>query len=296
MRDYEILHLKPGASLAEIQQAYRDLVKVWHPDRFSSDPRLQEIANEKLKEINDAYLALEKAVQEPSRAAASSAPGITQVRPQHTVRTSDQPTARNHGFAWLWLSLTCILVALGAIRVYVFFEGPMRALDSINADARRLASRNGPSLVDAFAGWKGVLPQGLDRLVGFYQYTPAPGQRHVEISRLPLRPASPVRFTAKASPSSAFLPGVGEIQVHNRTLEEMSLTLRARVSATARRGIAAPAQGDIVLDNLGPDLYTLEVSFPHSPRAPIRLGPFVMVEIERASGRSGDRYEITLKP
>jgi COMPASS component SWD3 len=36
---YEILGLKTEASKEEIKQTYRDLVKVWHPDRFSHDPR-----------------------------------------------------------------------------------------------------------------------------------------------------------------------------------------------------------------------------------------------------------------
>ena len=31
------------------------MAKVWHPDRFVHDPRLQEKAQEKLKEINEAY-------------------------------------------------------------------------------------------------------------------------------------------------------------------------------------------------------------------------------------------------
>lgn len=32
---YEILGLKPEASPAEVKEAYRDLVKVWHPDRVN---------------------------------------------------------------------------------------------------------------------------------------------------------------------------------------------------------------------------------------------------------------------
>lgn len=56
--DLEVLGLEPGASLPEIKQAYRDMARVWHPDRFGSDERLQAVAEEKLKRINEAYHAL----------------------------------------------------------------------------------------------------------------------------------------------------------------------------------------------------------------------------------------------
>jgi len=52
---YELLGVAPGASAEELKAAHRDLVKVWHPDRFSHDPRLQQKAQEKLKAINEAY-------------------------------------------------------------------------------------------------------------------------------------------------------------------------------------------------------------------------------------------------
>ncbi len=54
-RSYQVLGLRPGVSLEELKAAHRDLAKVWHPDRFGHDPRLQAKAQEKLKEINDAY-------------------------------------------------------------------------------------------------------------------------------------------------------------------------------------------------------------------------------------------------
>jgi curved DNA-binding protein CbpA len=56
---YNALGLEPGASMEEVKKARRDLVKVWHPDRFSNDPRLQQKAQEKLKEINEAYERLQ---------------------------------------------------------------------------------------------------------------------------------------------------------------------------------------------------------------------------------------------
>lgn len=59
LRDfYRELDLEPGADLASIRQSYRQLVKVWHPDRFGSDQKLQALANDKLKKINSAYDAL----------------------------------------------------------------------------------------------------------------------------------------------------------------------------------------------------------------------------------------------
>ena len=54
-RCIEMLGVKPGASQEEVNQAYRDLANVWHPDRFAGNPRLQKKAEEKLKEINAAY-------------------------------------------------------------------------------------------------------------------------------------------------------------------------------------------------------------------------------------------------
>jgi curved DNA-binding protein CbpA len=54
-RSFEILELHRSASLEEAKQAYKDIVNVWHPDRFSNNPRLRQKAEGKLKEVNVAY-------------------------------------------------------------------------------------------------------------------------------------------------------------------------------------------------------------------------------------------------
>jgi GUN4-like/DnaJ domain len=52
---YQVLEIEVGASQDDIKQAYRDLAKVWHPDRFSDNLKLQKKAEEKLIKINAAY-------------------------------------------------------------------------------------------------------------------------------------------------------------------------------------------------------------------------------------------------
>lgn len=51
---YEILGLKPGVSQVEIKQAYRQLVKIWHPDRCTH-PQQKQQAEARIKQINAAY-------------------------------------------------------------------------------------------------------------------------------------------------------------------------------------------------------------------------------------------------
>lgn len=51
---YEVLEIKEGASKEEIKKAYRELVKRYHPDQYGNNP-LKDLAEEKLREINEAY-------------------------------------------------------------------------------------------------------------------------------------------------------------------------------------------------------------------------------------------------
>ncbi|OQB25182.1 MAG: Chaperone protein DnaJ [Firmicutes bacterium ADurb.Bin182] len=59
MNPYKVLGVSETASQEEIRAAYLALVKKYHPDRYADNP-LKELANEKLKEINEAYEALSK--------------------------------------------------------------------------------------------------------------------------------------------------------------------------------------------------------------------------------------------
>ncbi len=52
---FQTLELDCGATEEMVRQAYRELVKIWHPDRFENDAKLKARAQEKLKNINLAY-------------------------------------------------------------------------------------------------------------------------------------------------------------------------------------------------------------------------------------------------
>ena len=56
---YSVLGVKPDASDDEIKRAYRDLARKYHPDNYQNNP-LADLAEEKMKEINQAYDAITK--------------------------------------------------------------------------------------------------------------------------------------------------------------------------------------------------------------------------------------------
>ncbi len=54
LNPYQVLGVSETASDDEIRAAYRELVKKYHPDKYQDNP-LKNPADEKLKEINEAY-------------------------------------------------------------------------------------------------------------------------------------------------------------------------------------------------------------------------------------------------
>ena len=54
---YSVLGISPNATDDEVKQAYRRLARKYHPDNYQDNP-LADLAEEKMKEINEAYEAI----------------------------------------------------------------------------------------------------------------------------------------------------------------------------------------------------------------------------------------------
>ena len=67
MRDpYQVLGVPSTATDEEVKKAYRDLARKYHPDNYHDNP-LADLAQERMKEINEAY----ETVQSQRKAARS---------------------------------------------------------------------------------------------------------------------------------------------------------------------------------------------------------------------------------
>ena len=65
---YQILNIPPTATDEEVKRAYRDLARKYHPDNYHDNP-LADLAQEKMKEINEAYDQIQKQRKASSAAA-----------------------------------------------------------------------------------------------------------------------------------------------------------------------------------------------------------------------------------
>lgn len=86
---YKVLGVSTSATDEEIKDAYRTLAKKYHPDQYSGSP-LADLADEKMKEINEAYDAI--VAQRKNKGSSSGYSG-------NTGGYSNYGYARNSGFS-----------------------------------------------------------------------------------------------------------------------------------------------------------------------------------------------------
>ncbi|MFT3700262.1 MAG: DnaJ domain-containing protein [Kofleriaceae bacterium] len=125
---YRVLEIAPGATRDQAREARNVLAKVWHPDKHHGDPKLQDRAAEKLRQVNDAYKTLETAQfpppprDEPKRREAPPAyvDSINKPRPQPTppkVKADIEFVPRRR--IRMWVPFVLGLAVAGGIAFYL---------------------------------------------------------------------------------------------------------------------------------------------------------------------------------
>jgi len=93
----QTLGLSSEATWDEVTQAYKDLMKVWHPDRFQNDDRLRRKAEGEAQRINHAMSELRKLGKSPPpKRQAPPSPAPPPKTPPHTQRAQQSAQGHTH--------------------------------------------------------------------------------------------------------------------------------------------------------------------------------------------------------
>ena len=106
---YRLLDLDARASDEDVKRAWRDLTKVWHPDRFANDPSVQRKAEAKIKAINEAYEAI-RGHRGHSRPERESEPGREGADMPETAASLKQRRIRTHRLWSIGLAMTALFI------------------------------------------------------------------------------------------------------------------------------------------------------------------------------------------
>jgi len=136
-----LLGLRGGASWEEINEAYRDLIRVWHPDRFQNDVRLKKRSEEQTTLLNQAIRTLRKGYEPSAFKKAAKGTNYKQATVRRGKATFDSQAVRGQStrqpryeMAPLLVyqrPLTCIVRISGAaILGYLSYLGATHSADS----------------------------------------------------------------------------------------------------------------------------------------------------------------------
>lgn len=286
-----ILGIRPPASGQEVKRAYRDLVQVWHPDRFPSNRRLQHQATERLREIIEAYEVLRSGTPEIEVLETPSVP--TGARVSRWLAGS---VVRCWRLVWITrLGPRQLIVATTCLALFF--------LASIWLLAVLLVSpQDPPSPALASAVHRGGEVTQPD--------APSHGRRDRDRGAPERRHRNPE--TAPPNGADMIIPrgrkGAGKLKVRNGTKAHVVATLApSHAPKSAQRMVYVLAESEFTILGIAPGNYVVMLEFGRQWRAETRSfghdrvisgphGPFQFVEIESHEGIRADSHEIVLKP
>jgi hypothetical protein len=323
---FRVLGVHPGASWEEVRQAYKDLVRVWHPDRFQSDPQLQDRAEQQLQRINEAYFTLRSNVfggRQPEAAPPPKPSG-----PAPTVNASPRPGGGPDRFPRklrlgrpikaAWLGLVCLApLAIGillvdalrlpALESLMLQDGPSGP--AILVPSRSVSPLGGvPATADALSIW------ARGKAMDLWKSIPKVGEGQSE--RLVETANSTVdqRDTGTVPPGTpengtellrTRMSGGSELWVSNGTSKDAVAKLVEADTVSPVRVVYIQAKNKVCIRHIAPGLYDLlaeigenldpdHVRFQTKRHALERSGPFQCFDVSSTQGTWGPKYKVVL--
>jgi len=288
---FRALGVASNASWDEVRQAYKDLVRVWHPDRFQSDPELQDRAEQQLQKVNEAYSTLRNSQTfKPADAGPSaSVPQRFRRLLGRFLRILPIRAPRKV----VWLGVVCVApLVLGGLLVKALRCPAWAPCSSVRwRSIPRVGA--GPSERPVAAASEAI-PQKDDVI-------PSDPPRRRTIGTL--APALPVNGTELLWTRRS---GAGELWVSNETSQDALATLVQAHTESPLRAIYIQSKNKVCMRNIAPGLYDLladvgdnwdprHIRFQTGRQALDRSGPFECIDVTSTQGTSGCKYEIVLR-
>jgi len=284
---FQVLGVAPNASWEEVRRAYKDLVRVWHPDRFQSDPKLRGKAEQQLQKINEAYEALRNSAlsrgQQPETPPPPPPPEQPEPGPTVSVhprnRSAFDQFLRNATYRWplriIVAGAACTAtVAIGSV---MYSTLHIRTLDEIleQGQARpeiltptrfMSGTDSGSVSVSALSRWARERVDLWRSSRSTAERPVAPGAAAVNAAPPPAPAAQVRRREAAAAPVMPVngtevtwtrRSGAGEVWVTNDTSQDALATLVQAQTAAPQRAVYIQAKKKVCIRNIAPGFYGL---------------------------------------